>query len=116
MNASAVRNKKNTYVKSFNNASDRRKPTEKKNLFSNPSHIKDFQIETSKEFNDKLFNEPDTISINDVLYGDYSKPKKNSPVLQFEDVHDEDKPNRKNFKLLRKFLKQEADIINKSDF
>ena len=71
---------------------------------------------TTKELNDKIFNAPDNISIEDVLYGNYTKPSKGSSVFKFNDIHDEDKPNKKNIKILRKFLKQEADKINKSDF
>lgn len=112
MNASAVRDKKNGSPKLFNNASDKREnPHTINNNVNNNEKPK-----TTKEFNEKLYNEPDIISIDDVLYGDYSKPKTNTPVLRFDDIHDEDKPNKKNFKILRKFLRQEADIINKSDF
>lgn len=115
MNASTFRNdnmkKKNN---TFSNASDRRNTHNTNNNFVNPRSNQ--EITTTKEFNDKIFNTPDNISINDVLYGDYSTPKKRSPILKFNDVHDEDKPNKKNIKILRKFLKQEADKINKSDF
>jgi hypothetical protein len=114
MNASTFRNNnlkgKNN---NFNNASSSRKAKERNKIFLNP---RSEDITTTKQFNDKLFNTPDNISIDDVLYGDFSKPKKRSPVLKFHDVHNEDEPNKKNIKILRKFLKQEAKIINKSDF
>ena len=114
MNASTFRNNnmkgKNN---NFSNASSSRKTKETNKTFMNPRAN---DITTTRQFNDKIFNEPDEISINDVLYGDFSKPKKRSPVLKFHDVHNEDEPNKKNIKILRKFLKQEAKTINKSDF
>jgi hypothetical protein len=73
--------------------------------------------DTTNNFNNKLRNEPENITIKDVLYNDYSKPNnKKAIVLSFKDVPTEEKPNKHNHKILRKFLKQEAEKINKSDF
>jgi hypothetical protein len=68
------------------------------------------------------------VTLDDVLYGDFSNKKKNNVTLKFDNINDvlkninsddddiDKKTKKKNNKILTTFLKQEATKINFSDY
>jgi hypothetical protein len=73
-----------------------------------------------------MINKP--VTLDDVLYGDFTnRNNKNKVTMKFDDIikntndsssdtDNDKKAKKKNNKILTKFLKQEAHIINISDF
>lgn len=77
------------------------------------SHIE--KIMSPQEELEKLEKE---LTIDDVLFGRFEKNKKNSIVHKTKEFNKDGKPkiNKKNTKILKLFLQQEADKINESMF
>lgn len=77
------------------------------------SHIE--KIMSPQEELEKLEKE---LTIDDVLFGRFEKNKKNAIVHKTKEFNKDGKPkiNKKNTKILKLFLQQEADKINESMF
>ena len=71
-----------------------------------------------KEDLEEFENFKKDLTIDDVLYGRFGKNKKNVTVEKMKELNKDGKPkiNKKNSKILKMFLQQEADKINDMPF
>ena len=96
------------------NAVDFLKSNKNNKVITHSKILKDIERQTNPKDNIEL----PKLTIEDVLFGRFEKNKSNPLIQKTQEVDKKGKPkiNKKNSKILKMFLQQEADIINDMEF